>query len=72
MFSSTFSLVALAAALIAPTAVNAHGYVHSLDVGGKNYTGWLPFTDPCVLCAPGLRRCVNLTVLMTQVRIACS
>ena len=45
MFSS-LSLAALVVALVAPSAVNAHGYVHSLEVGGKNYTGWLPFTDP--------------------------
>ncbi|KAI0743568.1 glycosyl hydrolase family 61-domain-containing protein [Daedaleopsis nitida] len=44
MFSK-LSLAALAAALVAPSA-NAHGFVHSLEVGGKNYSGWLPFTDP--------------------------
>nr|VWO97201.1 Homeobox domain-containing protein [Ganoderma boninense] len=43
---TTFTFAALAVAFVAPSAVNAHGYVHSLEVGGKNYTGWLPFTDP--------------------------
>ncbi|KAI1794153.1 glycosyl hydrolase family 61-domain-containing protein [Ganoderma leucocontextum] len=47
MFSSlSLSLTALTVAFVVPSAVNAHGYVHSLEVGGKNYTGWLPFTDP--------------------------
>ncbi|KAI0706801.1 glycosyl hydrolase family 61-domain-containing protein [Cerioporus squamosus] len=44
MFS--VSLAALAVALVAPSAVNAHGYVQGLTVGGKSYSGWLPFTDP--------------------------
>ena len=49
MMFRSLSLAALAAALIAPTAVSAHGYVQSLLVGGKNYSGYLPFTDPYVI-----------------------
>ncbi|TBU33784.1 glycosyl hydrolase family 61-domain-containing protein [Dichomitus squalens] len=45
MFTS-LSLFAFAVALVAPSTVNAHGYVHSIEAGGKNYSGWLPFTDP--------------------------
>ena len=56
MFSS-FSLLALAAALIAPTAVNAHGFVHELTVDGKPYSGWLPFTDPCVFRSGKASKC---------------
>ena len=51
MFRSV-SLAALAATLLAPTAVSAHGYVSSVGAGGKNYTGWLPFTDPYVIALP--------------------
>ncbi|RPD59815.1 hypothetical protein L227DRAFT_575814 [Lentinus tigrinus ALCF2SS1-6] len=46
MMFSPISLAVLAAALLAPSAVNAHGYVQDLTVGGKSYSGWLPFTDP--------------------------
>ena len=46
MMMFSLPLAALAAALLAPTTVSAHGYVSSVGVGGKNYTGWLPFTDP--------------------------
>lgn len=55
MMFSSLSLAAFAAALVAPSAVNAHGYVHDLVVGGKNYSGWLPFTDPCVFLPCALR-----------------
>ncbi len=54
MMFSSISLAALAVALVAPSAVNAHGYVQDLTVGGKSYSGWLPFTDPCVFL-PSLR-----------------
>ncbi|RDX55149.1 hypothetical protein OH76DRAFT_1339695 [Lentinus brumalis] len=46
MMFSSISLAALAVALVAPSAVNAHGYVQDLTVDGKSYSGWLPFTDP--------------------------
>ncbi|EIW63682.1 uncharacterized protein TRAVEDRAFT_34449 [Trametes versicolor FP-101664 SS1] len=46
MFSSTLSLAALGLALIAPTVVNAHGYIHTYEIGGTSYSGWLPFSDP--------------------------
>ncbi|KAI0630388.1 glycosyl hydrolase family 61-domain-containing protein [Trametes polyzona] len=48
MFSSStaVSLAALALAFVAPTAVNAHGYVQDYNIGGKTYSGWLPFSDP--------------------------
>ncbi|KAI0329410.1 hypothetical protein GY45DRAFT_1253005 [Cubamyces sp. BRFM 1775] len=45
MFSS-ISLVAFALTLVGPKAVSAHGFVHSYLIDGKNYTAWLPFTDP--------------------------
>ncbi|KAI0358477.1 hypothetical protein OH77DRAFT_1397441 [Trametes cingulata] len=45
MFSS-IRFAALALALVAPSVVNAHGYVKWYKMGGQNYTGWLPFTDP--------------------------
>ncbi|KAI0374010.1 hypothetical protein BV20DRAFT_936307 [Pilatotrama ljubarskyi] len=45
MFSS-IRFAALALALVAPTVVNAHGYVKSYQMGGQTYSGWLPFTDP--------------------------
>ncbi|KAH9858689.1 glycosyl hydrolase family 61-domain-containing protein [Lenzites betulinus] len=46
MFSTSLSLAALALAFVAPSAVNAHGYIHNYEIDGKNYSGWLPFTDP--------------------------
>ncbi|OBZ67998.1 Polysaccharide monooxygenase Cel61a [Grifola frondosa] len=44
-FSLSIPLLALTLAL-SSRMVNAHGYVQNVVVGGQDYTGWLPFTDP--------------------------
>ncbi|KAI0645728.1 glycosyl hydrolase family 61-domain-containing protein [Trametes meyenii] len=43
---STISIVSLALALVAPAAVNAHGFVHQFEIDGKSYPAWDPFVDP--------------------------
>ncbi|KAG8954203.1 Esterase/lipase/thioesterase [Tulasnella sp. 424] len=40
------SIIASLGALAAATQVAAHGYVASALIGGTNYTGYLPYTDP--------------------------
>ncbi|KAI8992995.1 glycosyl hydrolase family 61-domain-containing protein [Trametes punicea] len=39
-------LVAVAFALLGPSAVNAHGFVHQYEIDGKTYPAWDPFNDP--------------------------
>ncbi|KAG8992014.1 Esterase/lipase/thioesterase [Tulasnella sp. 427] len=40
------SIIASIGALAAASQVAAHGYVSSALIGGTNYTGYLPYTDP--------------------------
>ncbi|KAG8990377.1 Esterase/lipase/thioesterase [Tulasnella sp. 427] len=40
------SIIASIGALAAASQVAAHGYVSSAIIGGTNYTGYLPYTDP--------------------------
>ncbi|KAI0823671.1 glycosyl hydrolase family 61-domain-containing protein [Trametes gibbosa] len=46
MFSTSLSLAALALVFVAPSAVNAHGFIHEYEIDGKSYSGWIPWTDP--------------------------
>ncbi|OSD06900.1 lytic polysaccharide monooxygenase [Trametes coccinea BRFM310] len=43
---STLPLLAAALALVGPTAVNAHGFVHQYEIGSQTYPAWDPFNDP--------------------------
>ncbi|KAJ3480341.1 hypothetical protein NLI96_g8421 [Meripilus lineatus] len=39
-------LTTIVVALSLVIGTHGHGYVHELEIGGKSYTGFLPFSDP--------------------------
>ena len=45
-----FTSVALL--LAGASSVRAHGYVQSVNIGGKDYPGWLPFESPYATPVP--------------------
>jgi hypothetical protein len=44
-----FACTAAIALLGLVSRVDAHGYVQEITLGSTKYTGYLPYTDPCVL-----------------------
>lgn len=46
VFTMFATLTTIAFALSLVVGTSGHGYVHNLEIQGKSYSGYLPFTDP--------------------------
>lgn len=59
-----FSTVVPLCLLSAIRGVAAHGFVHSVNIGGQDFPGWNPFSDPYVVLSYhlGVFLLINLLV----------